>query len=50
MRPAAATLALTLALLAASACSSGREATSCSGPAFALNPGLWTPAPGELPW
>jgi hypothetical protein len=42
-------LALTLALLAASACSSNREAASCTGPSFALNAGLWTPAPGELP-
>jgi len=49
MRPAATTLALMLALLVASACSSSREAASCSGPAFALNAGLWTPAPGELP-
>jgi len=41
--------ALTLALCLTSACSSSREAASCTGPAFALNAGLWTPAPGELP-
>lgn len=41
--------ALTLALCLTAACSSGREAASCTGPAFALNAGLWTPAPGELP-
>lgn len=40
--------ALMLALCLTSACSSDRVAASCSGPAFALNQGLWTPAPGEV--
>jgi hypothetical protein len=47
MRTALAALALALCLTAA--CSSSREAASCTGPAFALNAGLWTPAPGEVP-
>lgn len=47
MRTALAALALALCLT--SACSPSREAASCTGPAFALNAGLWTPAPGELP-
>jgi hypothetical protein len=46
MRTALAALAL---LCLTAACSSSREAASCTGPAFALNVGLWTPAPGELP-
>jgi hypothetical protein len=41
--------ALALALCLTSACSSSREAASCSGPTFALNAGMWTPAAGELP-
>lgn len=41
--------ALMFALCLTSACSSDRVVASCSGTAFALNPGLWTPAPGELP-
>jgi hypothetical protein len=47
MRTALAALAFVLCLTAA--CSSGREAATCTGSAFALNAGLWTPAPGELP-
>lgn len=46
---ALATVLLATALAAASACASKqREAASCAGPAFAMNPGLWTP-PAELP-
>lgn len=45
MRTALAALALCLT----AACSPSREAASCTGPAFALNGGLWTPTTGELP-
>ena len=38
-----------LALCLTAACSPSREAASCTGPAFALNAGLWTPAAGEVP-
>jgi hypothetical protein len=41
--------ALTLALCLTSACSSSREAASCTGPAVALNAGMWTPAAAEPP-
>lgn len=34
-----------LVLASAAACSGRREAPACSGPAFALNRGLWTPPP-----
>ena len=51
MKAQAALRALTVlaALLGAAACSSPRQAPVCSGPAFQLNAGLWTPAPGEIP-
>lgn len=36
-------LAAVLVLAPLAACSGRREAPACSGPAFALNQGLWTP-------
>jgi len=34
--------------LALAACSQAREAPSCTGTPFVLNPGLWQPGPDDL--
>ena len=39
---------LLVALLTLAACSQAREAPSCTGSPFVLNPGLWQPGPNDL--
>ena len=39
---------LLVVLLTLAACSQAREAPSCTGSPFVLNPGLWQPGPADL--